>query len=81
MIRKNTESAVQIYRPANYVRHQYDGDCGRFAQAAWPAAYPRPLYPAPENVITRRTQFDLEKAEKREHILLGLIIAVKISTV
>ncbi len=30
-----------------------------------------------KNVITRRTQFDLEKAEKREHILLGLIIAVK----
>lgn len=30
-----------------------------------------------KNVVTRRTQFDLEKAEKREHILLGLIIAVK----
>ncbi|MEG0833837.1 MAG: DNA gyrase subunit A [Christensenellaceae bacterium] len=30
-----------------------------------------------ENVVTRRTQYDLEKAEKREHILLGLIIAVK----
>ena len=30
-----------------------------------------------KNVITRRTQFDLERAEKREHILLGLIIAVK----
>lgn len=30
-----------------------------------------------KNVITRRTQFDLEKAEKREHILLGLIVAVK----
>lgn len=30
-----------------------------------------------KNVITRRTRFDLEKAEKREHILLGLIIAVE----
>ena len=30
-----------------------------------------------KTVVTRRTQFDLEKAEKREHILLGLIIAVK----
>lgn len=30
-----------------------------------------------KKVVTRRTQFDLEKAEKREHILLGLIIAVK----
>ncbi len=30
-----------------------------------------------KNVVTRRTQYDLEKAEKREHILLGLIIAVK----
>ncbi|MDL2237192.1 DNA gyrase subunit A [Christensenellaceae bacterium OttesenSCG-928-K19] len=30
-----------------------------------------------KNIVTRRTQYDLEKAEKREHILLGLIIAVK----
>jgi len=30
-----------------------------------------------KNVVTRRTRFDLEKAEKREHILLGLIVAVK----
>ncbi len=30
-----------------------------------------------KNVVTRRTQYDLEKAEKREHILQGLIIAVK----
>ncbi len=30
-----------------------------------------------KNVVTRRTRFDLERAEKREHILLGLIIAVK----
>jgi len=30
-----------------------------------------------KNVVTRRTRYDLEKAEKREHILLGLIIAVK----
>ncbi|MGI6153279.1 MAG: DNA gyrase/topoisomerase IV subunit A, partial [Christensenellaceae bacterium] len=30
-----------------------------------------------KKVITRRTQFDLERAEKREHILQGLIIAVK----
>jgi len=30
-----------------------------------------------KDVVTRRTQFDLEKAEKREHILQGLIIAVE----
>lgn len=30
-----------------------------------------------KNVVTRRTQYDLEKAEKREHILQGLIIAVR----
>lgn len=30
-----------------------------------------------KDVITRRTQYDLEKAEKREHILQGLIIAVE----
>ena len=30
-----------------------------------------------KNVVTRRTQYDLEKAEKREHILQGLIIAVQ----
>lgn len=30
-----------------------------------------------KNVVTRRTRYDLEKAEKREHILLGLIVAVK----
>ncbi len=29
------------------------------------------------NVITRRTKYDLENAEKREHILSGLIIAVE----
>ena len=29
-----------------------------------------------KNVVTRRTRFDLEKAEKREHILAGLIVAV-----
>lgn len=30
-----------------------------------------------KNVVTRRTQYDLEKAEKREHILQGLMIAVR----
>jgi DNA gyrase subunit A len=30
-----------------------------------------------KDVVTRRTQYDLEKAEKREHILQGLIIAVE----
>ena len=30
-----------------------------------------------KDVVTRRTQYDLEKAEKREHILAGLIIAVE----
>ncbi len=30
-----------------------------------------------KTVVTRRTKYDLEKAEKREHILEGLIIAVK----
>ena len=29
-----------------------------------------------ENVVTRRTQFDLDKAEKRAHILEGLMIAI-----
>lgn len=29
-----------------------------------------------EDVITRRTRFDLEKAEEREHILKGLAIAL-----
>ena len=29
-----------------------------------------------KKVVTRRTEFDLERAEKREHILEGLIIAV-----
>ena len=28
-------------------------------------------------VVTRRTQFDLEKAEKRAHILEGLKIAIE----
>lgn len=30
-----------------------------------------------KEVITRRTKFDLEKAEEREHIIEGLVIAVK----
>lgn len=30
-----------------------------------------------KNVVTRRVRYDLEKAEKREHILQGLIIAVQ----
>lgn len=30
-----------------------------------------------KDVVTRRTQYDLERAEKREHILKGLIIAVE----
>ncbi len=30
-----------------------------------------------KNVVTRRTRYDLERAEKREHILEGLMIAVK----
>ncbi len=30
-----------------------------------------------KDVVTRRTLYDLEKAEKREHILAGLIIAVE----
>ncbi len=30
-----------------------------------------------KNVVTRRTRYDLEKAEKREHILQGLMIAVQ----
>lgn len=29
-----------------------------------------------ENVVTRRTRFDLDKAEKRAHILEGLRIAI-----
>ncbi len=29
-----------------------------------------------ENVVTRRTQFDLDRAEKRAHILEGLMIAI-----
>src|SRR5699024_8785081 len=29
-----------------------------------------------EDVIVRRTRFDLEKAEEREHILNGLVIAL-----
>ena len=30
-----------------------------------------------KDVVTRRTKFDLDRAKKREHILAGLIIAVK----
>ncbi len=30
-----------------------------------------------KEIVTRRTQYDLEKARQREHILAGLIIAVK----
>ncbi len=30
-----------------------------------------------KEIVTRRTQYDLEKAKQREHILAGLIIAVK----
>ena len=30
-----------------------------------------------KEVVTRRTEFDLDRAKKREHILLGLIIAVQ----
>lgn len=30
-----------------------------------------------KDIVTRRTQYDLEKARQREHILKGLIIAVK----
>ncbi len=30
-----------------------------------------------KDIVTRRTQYDLEKAKQREHILVGLIIAVQ----
>ncbi|MEJ5185746.1 MAG: DNA gyrase subunit A, partial [Candidatus Geothermincolales bacterium] len=40
-----------------------------------PAPQKRIQVPA-QNVVTRRTKYDLNKAEERDHILQGLLIAL-----
>jgi DNA gyrase subunit A len=61
----------------SHLRHQYAG-AGQQpvpAQDPVPAAHSGRIPPYQEEIIVRRTQYDLRKAQERAHLLEGLLIA------
>ena len=74
--RSRAQPAVAAHPGAVELPGQHAGDPRRPARDADPARHHRELRQFREEVITRRSKFELAKARDRAHILLGLVVAV-----
>ena len=70
------EPALPLHAAAIELRPQHAGAERRPAGADGPARHHRRLHRFREEVITRRTRYELRQARERAHILIGLALAV-----
>lgn len=70
------ESALQTYPDAGYVWCYHVSPCGQPAKVLNLHEMLGYYLDHQKDVVTRRTKYDLNKAEERAHILEGLLIAL-----
>jgi DNA gyrase subunit A len=75
--RRDPEPAVSLHRHADVVRRQHAGPEPRPSRADGPApSCSEAFLEFREEVVVRRTKFELAKARDRGHVLVGLAVAV-----
>ncbi len=74
--RGGAEPAVPLHPDADHFRLQHAGAERRQARAADAAPVPDLFHRFREEVVARRTAYELRKARERSHVLCGLAVAV-----